>query len=454
MPHVWAPLLAAATLFMGAAASAQSQEPSTTGTPSTTPSVAQPVAPPAAPAPAAKPKKKKVKAATPPVQPADPLPVVETTKIEPELIYRMARLVPNDESVYKKSAAKTSNFTDQIYMTLRFSRTYDYVHEVVIEPTLRTDREAPSSWDTKNFADQAYIESAIRPWLTLTAGKKTEFSGFGFFVNPSDLLNENKENFDSLYQREGVVFGRLKARFGDFSLGLGFIPDRGGSSEDGRGWMTFGGQVAEVDLSLAATHQQSEKTTVGFSAQRFFGSSFELHTDSRYQARQRNQSAGNTEPHSAYAGDDTETTADDDPSLYSLNGTRYVITHQRTVVLEYIVNQSGMLPEEFKQYHDMLRQRKEDSANNVKPAPKQILGRHYAFLGYSDEGVAKGLKLSVNALQNTDDQSTFVTLSARYHLSPITSVEIAPTFFSGGTDSEFGEMPYGTVSYLTFRGRF
>lgn len=437
--------------LVASSASAQSAEPSITG--GSEASATSPQADAATPA-GKKVKRKKLKASSLPVPPADPLPIVETTKIEPELIYRMAKLVPQKESVYKKDDSLTGDFFDQIYMTLRFSRTYDYVHEVVLEPTIRTTREKPSSWDTSNFADQAYLESAVNSWLTLTVGKKTEFSGFGFFVNPSDLLNEHKENFDSLYQREGVVFGRLRARFGDFSLGLGFIPERGAPSSEGRGWVTLAGQVAEVDMSLAATHHQSEKTTVGFSAQRFFGSSFELHTDSRYQAKQRYQTSGNTEPQSAYAGPNTEINADDDPSAYFLNGTRYVITHQRSAVFEYIVNQSGLLPEEFVVYHDDLRRKKEESKTNVKEPPKQILGRHYVFVGYSDEGLAKGMKLSLNALQNTDDKSTFVSLSARYHLSPITSVELAPTFFQGERDSEFGEMPFAAVTYLTFRGRF
>ena len=382
------------------------------------------------------------------------IPVTEATKIEPQLIYRMASLAPVKRSVYHKEAHV--DFADQIYVILRFTRTYDYMHEVVLEPAFRTVRNNPASWDKEHVAEQAYVQSAIKPWLSVTAGKKAEFTGSGFFVNPSDLLNENKDVFDPLYQREGVVFSRVQARRGDFSLGLGFIPERGLAAKAGKPWLTLSGLIADADLKVQATHQESEKTTVGLSAQRFFGSAFELHTDSRYQARQRGQHEGNVGPskYSAYAGDNVEIATDDEASGFYLAGSRYIFTHQRTLVMEYIQNQSGLLPDDFGRYFSDLREATKKDKRSVENPPTETLGRHYVFLGYQDDAIVKSTHISINGLQNTDDKSAFVAMIARYHLSPITSIELAPTFFKGDIDSEFGEMPFANVTYLVFKGRF
>lgn len=418
-----------------------------------TPAVAQAPQPNTAPAtvPSAPPPKKLKKKKMPVVEDADS--ISETTKFEPELIYRAASLVPVKESVYHDP--KHVDFVDQIYIILHLTRTYNYVHEVVIEPAFRTLRNNPASWDKDHVVEQAYVESAIKPWLSLTAGKKAEFEGSGFFVNPSDLLNENKDVFDPLYQKEGVVFGRLTVRSGDFSLGLGYIPERGVAAKKGRAWMKASGQVAEIDIKLQATSQESEKATVGLSAQRFFGGAFELHTDSRYQSRQRDQKDGNVGPmaYSAYSGIDVKDNKDDDASGYYLAGTRYVFSHQRTFIAEYIQNQSGLLPDDFLRYFDQLRQDTIETKRVIDP-PTKILGRHYGFVGYQDDALIKGVHLSINALQNTDDNSNFVAMIARYHLSPITSIELAPTIFKGGKNTEFGEMPFASATYLVFKGRF
>jgi hypothetical protein len=408
----------------------------------------QPAAP-AAPTVTSKPKPKKKKTEAPP-PPEDTGPVSETTKIEPEIVYRMSSLKVLETSPFHRETHR--NFVNQIFATLHLTRTYDYIHTVVVEPTFRTKRNNPSENDETDLV-QAYIESSPKGWLTVTGGKKAEFSGSGFFTNPSDLLNEGREQFDALYQDDGVPFGRLLFRKDDYSLGLGFIPTAAKDADEGRAWMTLSGQLLDVDLKAQATHNAAEKTTTGFSAQRFFGASFEVHTDDRWQTRQRHQiqNLDNSFPeqYSAYSGPDPGTTADDDPSGYYLVGTRYVISHQRSIVLESITNQAGLLPEELATMYAALRQ---DST--VDDPPTQIIGRHYAFFGYQDSGLAKRFHLALNALQNTDDNSAFASLTLRYHFSPISSVELQPTVFKGGAESEFGARPFSRVGYLAFRGRF
>lgn len=402
-----------------------------------------------APAPV-KPKKKPKKKAKEPEEPKDLGPVAESTKIEPYLTYRTGSLKPVEESVYHKK--EHGDFADQIYLTLRFARTYDYVHEVVIEPSLRTIRNNPGSWDDP-VVEQAYIESQAVSHVSLTAGKKAEFEGSGFIVNPSDLLNEKKDVFDPLYQKEGVVFTRVRYRADDWGVGVGFIPKRGQAAKEGKAWLTASADVLETDLRLQATANAAEKTTVGLSAARFFGGSFELHADGRHQTRQFDPDEFDELKYSAYTGENLETRSDDSPSGNYLGGTRFIFTPRRTFVAEYITNQSGLLPEDFERRFAELREDKE-KFDKVKEPPTRLLGRHYAFASYQDDDTLPATHLALSWLMNTDDKSVFATASVRYALSPITSVELAPTLFRGGTDTEFGEMPFAQATYLVFRGRF
>ena len=107
------------------------------------------------------------------------------------------------------------------------------------------------------------------------------------------------------------------------------------------------------------------------------------------------------------------------------------------------------LPEEFKNYYDGLR-----SATTVKDPPTKLLGRHYGFVSFQDDDSLKSTHLALNVLVNTDDQSSFVSSAIRYYITPITSIEFAPTVFKGERDTEFGEMPFAHAIYLVLRGRF
>lgn len=413
----------------------------------------------AAAAPAAPAKKKPAKKSRPVKSPAplpdaagDDAPAVETTLIEPSLVYRVGKLWPRAASVYHKP--EHGDYFDQIYATLKFQKTWNYVHTVVVEPGFRTKRENPSAWDDAHHFDQAYLESALTDDLLLTTGKKAEYDGSGFMVNPSDLLNENKDILDVVYQKEGVVFSRLKYRLpGDFSLGLAFIPVASASTDQGRALLQFSGEIKQFELRLSATAHAREKATTGLSVQRFWGEHFELHFDGRYQARQRDPAAeGNASiAFSQYHSNDP--LVHDDASGFYLTGTRLVLTPRRTIVVEGIQQQAGLLPDDFKRFFGSLR---EKNATGFTPGtpPTRLQGRHYAFASLQDDDSLKATHLSANYLLNTDDKSSFTVLSVRRTLSPLTSVELSPTFFSGAADTEFGEEPFGQAYYLVFRGRF
>ena len=90
----------------------------------------------------------------------------------------------------------------------------------------------------------------------------------------------------------------------------------------------------------------------------------------------------------------------------------------------------------------------------VRDPQTKLLGRHYGFFSYQDDDTLKSTHLALNVLVNTDDESLFVSSAVRHYITPITSVELAPTFFKGGVDTEFGEMPFAHAIYLVFRGRF
>jgi hypothetical protein len=395
--------------------------------------------------------KEKPKAAEP-EKPKDAPPPVETTLIEPSLVYRIGKLWPRSQSVYHK--VDHGDYFDQVYATLKFQKTLNYVHTLVIEPGLRTKRENPAAWDDSHHFEQAYIESAITDKLLLTAGKKTEFEGSGFIVNPSDLINEDKDILDTIYQKEGVVLTRLKYRLpGDFSLGLGFLPVASSSTNKGRALMQVSGEVKQIEVRLMVTEHEREKTTTGLSLQRFFGEKFEQHFDGRYQARQRDPSgAGNDYLlFSQYHSNDPK--KPDDPSGYYLGGSRLVLTPRRTWVLEAIQQQSGLLHEDFQKF---FASKRESNAKGFQPSnpPTKLTGRHYVFTSVQDDDSLPSTHLSANYLLNTDDKSSFTVLSARYALSSLTSIELSPSFFKGKTDTEFGEEPFAQAYYIIFRGRF
>jgi hypothetical protein len=206
--------------------------------------------------------------------------------------------------------------------------------------------------------------------------------------------------------------------------------------------LQFSADVLEAEIRMQQTFQETDKSTTGLSLSRFFGESFELHYDGRYQSHQRGGARQREREFSSYQYED--------PSLYFVAGSRYVVTNKRTIVLEGVQNQSGLMPLEFEAFYMSLA----EGSDRERNPDNRLLGRHYGFISYQDEDSVPRTLLSTSLLVNTDDKSTFASVQVKHTLSPLTSVEFAPSFFRGGQYTEFGEMPFSNMVYLVFRGRF
>lgn len=366
--------------------------------------------------------------------------ILESTKIEPELTYRMAYLDMRESSAFHKESHQ--DYLDQLYLNLSFFRDRDLRQEVVLEPTVRTPRGNPNG-PLETVIEQGYVRFALGKYLSVTAGRKAEYDGSGFVTNPSDLLNEDRDQFDPLAQKKGKNFSRISFKSGPIGLSIGFIPNLGNRLRTGRLWLQGAAEFWDIDLKVQQTIQETEKSTIGLSASRFFGDHFELHYDGRYQAKQRTAAEQEERDFSSYQRDDS--------SLYYLGGTRIVFANRRTIILEGIQNQSGLESFELEDYHHYLESQSDDTRPNP---PTRIIGRHYGFFAYQDEGTLSKTALGCSFLVNSDDKSVFSTISAKYTLSPITNVELAPTFFRGHKYSEFGELPFASAVNLIFRGKF
>ena len=196
-------------------------------------------------------------------------------------------------------------------------------------------------------------------------------------------------------------------------------------------------------MHLQETIQETDKSTTGLSVSRFLGDSLEVHYDGRYQTRQRSSSLQEERKYSVYDSQES--------SSYHLAGTRVVVTSKRTIILEGIQNQSGLEPTEMEAYHRDVESQSDDTRPDP---PTRLIGRNYGFLAYQDEDSISKTLLGFSGLVNVADRSVFGTVTARYSLSPISSVEFTPTFFRGQKYSEFGELPFATAAHVIFRGRF
>jgi hypothetical protein len=373
-----------------------------------------------------------------------------SSTIESTLIYRASILTPRVRSVYNKK--EHGDFADQPYAVFRFSHYTGHVPDVVIEPAIRTVRNNPAKWDDP-VIHQAYLETNIGKKWDFTAGKKVEYRGSGFLVNPSDLLNEQKDLFDPLYQQEGIFFSRLAWRHRDTKIGLGFIPVRGQPSKSGKFWITGESELYETEILVQMTMQESEKFTSGLSVQRFFGDHLELHIDSRYQSRQRKISEFEWLKYSESIGDNPNSQEDDRQTLYGILGSRLVISPRSSIIFEYLGNQSGLGPMDFSRRFTEFAEEKIETEKTREP-PTQYIGRKYGFIAYQNDELLPGTHFSISLLANAEDKSTFTSITAKKSVSKTISAEITPMIFRGGERTEFGEMPFSSVIYLTLRGKF
>lgn len=396
---------------------------------------------------------------------------MKKTRVAPEITYRQAYLDEREDSAQRRTTQK--NYVDQIYLSLKLIKTFDFVNEVVLEPAVRTPRTDPGASPELEI-DQAYIGAQVGSF-DFTAGRKSEYEGTGYFSNPSDLLNEEKDLFDPLYQRRGQTFTRVRWRLLDsWSSAVGYIPQTRQNARFGRAWVQSGGIIAETDFRLQYTYNFRDLSTIGLAASRFFGDWFELHIDSRYQQRQRDSARQPerivfdcsavaatrsinsviVDTHSDYEIDCLEPTKEaTDPSFYTVIGSRFVFTPRRTLILEAIQNQGGVTSEEMEMYFKYIRTERDGSG--IEPEPQtRILGRQYLFAAYQDEDTLSRTLFNLSYLFNQEDGSSFLNAEVRYTFNPIANVSVVNSQFLGDKHTEFGESPASQVTYLIVRGRF
>jgi len=390
------------------------------------------------------------------------------TLIVPEVTYRQSYLTVRKDSSFWHENYK--NYADHLYLSLKLVKTFEYVNEVVLEPAVRSPKNNPGG-DSEVVIDQGYMDSYLGRFR-ITAGKKAEFSGSGFFVNPSDLLNEDRGLFDTMYNREGKTFSRIGWNYELYNFSVGYIPRANGAAQEGKLWVQAGGEVADIDTKLQYTYNKQSLSTVGLSASRFFGDRFETHVDSRWQQQQRSHSE--QESRIIFNCDALQTSGinddkfdsendklvclvpqvkDEDYSMFTVLGFRFVLTPKRTIIAEAIQNQGGLGPDEVQMYGRFVRKRRESGGGNPDQ-PNRIEGKQYWFLAYQDEDSIQDTTLALSGLQNQEDGSFFINAETKYAINPLASASVIYSGFVGKQDTEFGDHPFEGATFLTFQGRF
>jgi hypothetical protein len=391
------------------------------------------------------------------------------TTISPHLTYRAVGLERRKGAIHARSFHKDS--FEQIYGSIRFHRQIDYVHDVVIEPSFRQVRHRPEL--LQFLFEEAYIDTLLGADTWLTVGKKNEFTGSGYFVQPSNLMHEYRDLFDSLYQKEGVDIIRMQWRGESSSLGLAHLPKRAADYSRGSLLMVGNLEILDTEANLQTKYDLFRQDyVVGMSVARFFGERIELHFDGQYRAFQNdadeelqvtdfekekdsdvtvNGGHYKWRSYSSYCADNPDTNdgkCGDENSGYYVTGTRLVVTARRTLVVEGVVQQNGLSKQEFENMYGDIR------GTTKHPTPRFLIGRNYAAFSYSDDDTIDKLHLGMSYMQNVDDGSGFGNVSIKKTLSKATSIEFLPTFFRGEKNTEFGEMPFVTAYNLLIRGRF
>ncbi len=360
-----------------------------------------------------------------------------------ELIYRQASVQIRPDSVLYREE-RDRDFADQIYASLALRRTDQYVHQVHLEPAFFTRRDNPGT--TEFRLDQAYVVAKLSDSLGLLAGKKVEYRGSGFVLNPSDLLHERKDIIDQLNQREGVVMTRLDWRpTSNWMLGLGFVREVNRDFADAKAWMLIQGTLLDGELIAQVTHQASEKSTVGASYSRFVTDDVEVHGEVKFQSRQRGIALQVERPFSAYEFEDS--------SLAFLLGTRVVLPARLSLVAEWYQNQSGLAAVETEAFFQHQVDEQQAGRSVADPLTRPI-GRNYTFAAIIADQFSKRWRAMLSALTNLDDRSSFASISIKFLPTNIAELAYSPIFFMGEELTEFGEQPASALHYFSVSGRF
>jgi hypothetical protein len=327
-------------------------------------------------------------------------------------------------------------------LSLKLVKTFNFLDEIVLEPVIRTKRENPMQMETA--IDQAYISAILGDSFMLTAGKYLNTGGSGFFVNPSDLLNEDKDLFDPLYQREGKILTQIGWSHGLNSAILGYMPKRDRETEDGTAFAKFSTEISGAKTYLTYAYNKDDLSTFGLNISRFFGERIEFHLDSRFQLRQRTPEIHRERSHSVKYGQYSS-------SGYYLFGSRVVLTPQKTFIVEGIFQESGLKKNEIASY---LRKEEADRETINPSQQSRIIGQRYAFVAYRDESFIHRTRIHLSALYNIEDQSSYASVEAKYTFSPIINISFTPTFNMGKRYTEFGEAFASAIYYVSLSGMF
>lgn len=364
--------------------------------------------------------------------------------ISPELIYRRAYIDLRKDSIYMKNDYR--NFADQIHLSLKISKSYEYVNEVVIEPILRSKKFNPKELEW--VIAQAYSSFFVSNNIFFTIGKKLEFEGSGFLISPSDLLNQDKNIYDPLTQKEGKFFTRIGYQSDSISSSISFIPNRESELEDFSILSKTYFELFGIDTNFQYMFSRREKSTLGLSLNKFWNDFLETHVDSRYQTRQKDPAVNYSakEPERQFSDKDIN-----DSSFFVTSGIRVVLSPKRSIVLENIYKQSGLTSDQTQEFFDSeerISQTGEISSLDT------IIGRNYVFLAYNDEDSIKKLKFTASALYNVLDHSSFINIDMDYKVFPLVTMGLSPMFNIGKKRTEFGEAYIKQVCYLTLKATF
>jgi hypothetical protein len=388
---------------------------------------------------------------------------ISAAELNPVLDYRQAVFETRENSPFTKSEYK--NYADQLYLSLFLRKEIDFLSTIHFEPAVRTVRDNPGVIET--VIDQGFIQ-AQKKAFGLVAGKKKEVHGAGFFVRPSDILNEDEDLFDDFYRREGLYLSQVFYQSGSHFLGLGYVPWRRRAAEEGRVWLRGATEISGFEMDLQYTFNKEDLSTVGFALSKLYADLLQVHLDMRW--KQKLYPSGETDSKGqrpgrlflpervGYECDQLATKGLEDLCMVEKNesagvyynvGTRWSMTQKRSLVFEWIQQQSGLSQEELEPYYAY-----QSRVNDSDPPPNRLLSNRYVFVGYLDEQSIKDSNISLHHLLNIDDNSQFVLGQYDYAWSEGLNIAVAHGQFVGKKNTEFGEKPLSSSWYFRVQGRF
>lgn len=359
--------------------------------------------------------------------------------IRPSFHYRLIGLTTNNESVFHKDEHQDNN--QQVVLTAMVKGKSGYQHEYVLEPSIRTKRSRFDENQLETRFEQGYVNTKLANRLYVQAGKKEEYEGPGVLVNPSDLLNEDRKLFDSLYYRQGKMLARVQTSIGsNQTLSVTALPKKGQGSKEAAGLFRYNVMAGSTNATVKYKYSRDVKSTWALSGSQFLGEFLEVHAEGRYQSKQRSADDFRERAFSDWR--------QDDPSLAGLGGVRLIFAPQRSFVGEYIANQSGLTKDEYVNFLTSLK-----TGGELDREPDdRLLSRQYALAAYYDEKLIPNSTFEIAFVRCLLDGSSFSSAKIQWHVSEVTAIELNGILYRGAELTEFGEMPFRNIGYLSFIG--